>query len=56
MDKSRESRDCYSLNDVLLWQLDISVLGKCLFNELHYYCGYLASIRHVVYWLRNVTF
>lgn len=52
----RESRDCYFLNDVLVWQLDISVLCKCLFNELHYYCGCLASIRHVVHWMRNVTF
>lgn len=56
MDKSRESRDCYLLNDALLWQLDISVLRKCLFNELHYYCGHLASCRHTVHWMRNVTF
>lgn len=55
MDKSREGRD-YVLNDILLWQLGISVLCKCLFNELHYYCGFLASIRHIVHWMRNVTF
>lgn len=55
MDKSRGGRDCYLLNDVLLWQLDISVLCKCLFNELHYDCGFLASIRRVVHWMRNMT-
>lgn len=56
MDKSRWGRDCYLLNDVLLWQLDISVLCKRLFNELHYYCSFLASIRHAVHWMRNVVF
>lgn len=56
LDQGREHSD-YFLSDVLLlWQLNISVLYKCLFNELHYYSGCLASIRHIVRWMRNVTF
>lgn len=56
MDQGREGRDDYFLSGVPLWQIDISVLCKHLFNELQYSSGCLASIGHLVHWMSNVTF